>query len=193
MWRIGRRSHREGLPVDRLGLHAWGYGMLCARKHLVLCVCTSWRHLPHAQPTLPVARVCWAALPPVTGAVPACRDGPFPRVTWCTSAAVWQVVLRHVVDDVLDLTRSLVDGEVALVNLVPPRMMVVGDTGRIVQVRAGAGAGAGGAGGGWGGGWEGRAVLQCCERGSKRRSKTRRPIAAASHRESCLRCRAFGM
>ncbi|KAG2431901.1 hypothetical protein HXX76_009392 [Chlamydomonas incerta] len=45
-----------------------------------------------------------------------------------------QVVLRHVVDDVLDLTRSLVDGEVALVNLVPPRMMVVGDTGRIVQI-----------------------------------------------------------
>ncbi|KXZ46245.1 hypothetical protein GPECTOR_45g115 [Gonium pectorale] len=45
-----------------------------------------------------------------------------------------QVVLRHVVDDVLDLTRSLVDSEVQLVNLVPPRMLVVGDTGRIVQI-----------------------------------------------------------
>ncbi|KAG2487725.1 hypothetical protein HYH03_013724 [Edaphochlamys debaryana] len=45
-----------------------------------------------------------------------------------------QVILRHVVDDVLDLTRSLVDAEVSLVNLVPPRMVVVGDTGRIVQI-----------------------------------------------------------
>lgn len=43
-------------------------------------------------------------------------------------------MLRHVVDDVLDLTRSLVDTEVQLVNLVPPRMLVVGDSGRIVQV-----------------------------------------------------------
>ncbi|GIL60978.1 hypothetical protein Vafri_15766 [Volvox africanus] len=45
-----------------------------------------------------------------------------------------QVVLRHVVDDVLDLTRSLVDSEVTLANLVPPRMLVMGDTGRIVQI-----------------------------------------------------------
>ncbi|GLC39538.1 Hexokinase-3 [Pleodorina starrii] len=45
-----------------------------------------------------------------------------------------QVVLRHVVDDVLDLTRSLVDSEVVLANLVPPRMLVTGDTGRIVQI-----------------------------------------------------------
>ncbi len=54
-----------------------------------------------------------------------------------TPSASCQVVLRHVVDDVLDLTRSLVDTEVQLVNLVPPRMLVVGDSGRIVQVGTG--------------------------------------------------------
>lgn len=45
-----------------------------------------------------------------------------------------QVLLRHIVDDVLDLTRSLVDAEVGLYNDVPHRLMVRGDTGRIVQV-----------------------------------------------------------
>lgn len=43
-------------------------------------------------------------------------------------------MLRHVVDDVLDLTRSLVDSEVELRNTVPPRIVVSGDTGRIVQI-----------------------------------------------------------
>jgi signal transduction histidine kinase len=45
-----------------------------------------------------------------------------------------QVVLRHVVDDVLDLTRSLVGSEVELRNSVPPRITVLGDAGRLVQI-----------------------------------------------------------
>lgn len=44
------------------------------------------------------------------------------------------MLLRHVVDDVLDLTRSLVDADVGLYNDVPHRLMVRGDTGRIVQI-----------------------------------------------------------
>ncbi|KAJ9524485.1 hypothetical protein QJQ45_019551 [Haematococcus lacustris] len=44
------------------------------------------------------------------------------------------IVLRHVVDDVLDLTRSLVDQEVELHNAIAPRITVQGDTGRLVQI-----------------------------------------------------------
>lgn len=45
-----------------------------------------------------------------------------------------QIVLRQLVEDVLDLTRSLVDSTVELRNTVPPNLMVLGDTGRIVQI-----------------------------------------------------------
>ncbi|MEW5309073.1 MAG: hypothetical protein WDW38_000984 [Sanguina aurantia] len=44
------------------------------------------------------------------------------------------VMLRPLVDDVLDLTRSLVDSSVDLRNNVPPGMVVAGDAGRIVQI-----------------------------------------------------------
>lgn len=43
-------------------------------------------------------------------------------------------MLRPLVDDVLDLTRSLVDSSVDLRNNVPPGMVVAGDAGRIVQI-----------------------------------------------------------
>jgi hypothetical protein len=46
-----------------------------------------------------------------------------------------QVCIKHVVDDVLDLTRSLVNPDVELQNTVPAELLVLGDTGRIVQVR----------------------------------------------------------
>jgi len=49
-----------------------------------------------------------------------------------------QVCIMHVVDDVLDLTRSLVNPDVELQNRVTPDLLVLGDTGRIVQVSAGA-------------------------------------------------------
>lgn len=45
-----------------------------------------------------------------------------------------RVVLRPVVDDVLDLTRSIVDVRVELQNAISPDIAVLGDTGRIVQV-----------------------------------------------------------
>jgi len=45
------------------------------------------------------------------------------------------VVLRHVVEDVLDLTRSLINtSDVELRNTVSPRITVLGDTGRIIQI-----------------------------------------------------------
>jgi hypothetical protein len=45
--------------------------------------------------------------------------------------------LRQLVGDVSDLTRSLVDNEVALRNEVPEGMLVWADSGRIIQVGAG--------------------------------------------------------
>lgn len=53
-------------------------------------------------------------------------------------------------DDVLDLTRSLVDGEVELRNTVPPRITVLGDSGRIVQILNNLLGNAGVCVGGWG-------------------------------------------
>lgn len=47
---------------------------------------------------------------------------------------VVQVMLRPLVEDVLDLTRSLVDSKVELRNSIPPGMSVSGDAGRIVQI-----------------------------------------------------------
>lgn len=44
------------------------------------------------------------------------------------------IQLRMLVDDVLDLTRPLARGDVALQNHVPNGMIIAGDTGRVVQI-----------------------------------------------------------